>query len=277
MYSCLYNNCADINLFLYVCKDDFSHTSGTSFRGIVIKTTTLLLPCLWIDGNQPRAFLIKDTTEIPLIPGSVPMSYGLRTRDDDARRPFRTYAGTPDGSWPTEIGGPVTCQSGFLGSTDTCRLFSGLLQTLGLLRQRTWLWHSWSLLYMSSTSMRGVTWCQRVSHGAIFWGTCIGSIEYHIIFWTPLRSFLTMQLMPILVMSLPTRRLLSSSSGPEILPICSKSSTEWEAEWSMHCRFLRWFQIHSFWAYWRASGPIRPCLTRCRLRKGGVGVHGSRF
>jgi len=62
------------------------------------------------------------------------MSSGDRTRDDDTSRPFRTYAGTPDESWPTKTGGSVTCQSGFLGSTGMSRLFPGLLQTLGVLR-----------------------------------------------------------------------------------------------------------------------------------------------
>jgi hypothetical protein len=33
-----------------------------------------------------------------------------------------------------------------------------------------------------------------------------------------------------------------------------------EPEWRMQLRFLMWFQIHSFSAFWRASGPIIPCL-----------------
>jgi len=65
------------------------------------------------------------------------MSPGGRTRDDDTSCPFRTYVGTPDGSWPTATGWSVTCQSGFLGSTGMSIHGSGLLQTLRLLRQMT--------------------------------------------------------------------------------------------------------------------------------------------
>jgi hypothetical protein len=45
-------------------------------------------------------------------------------------------------------------------------------------------------------------------------------------------SFLTTQLMPILVLSLPTRRLLLSSSGPDILPTHYRSFTMSEALWT---------------------------------------------
>jgi len=50
-------------------------------------------------------------------------------------------------------------------------------------------WHllsyTWSLLYMSSASMRGVIWCRMASRGAIQHGTCVGFIEYHTLLWTP--------------------------------------------------------------------------------------------
>jgi len=102
-----------------------------------------------------RALLILDTTEMSLIRWTILMSPGGRKRDDDRSRPFKTYVGNPDGSWPTKTWGSITCHSGFLGSTSMSRLFPGLLQTLGFLRQRTWLWPSWSLPYMSSASKRG--------------------------------------------------------------------------------------------------------------------------
>jgi len=98
MYSCLYNTCADINLFLYVCRDGFWHTSLTSFRRFKMRTTTLLFPRLSVNGNLPGAFLILDTIELPLIHWTILMSPEGRRRDDDTSRPFRTYAGTPDGS-----------------------------------------------------------------------------------------------------------------------------------------------------------------------------------
>jgi len=40
------------------------------------------------------------------------MSPGGRTRDDDTSLPFRTYAGTSDGSWPAEINGPSLARAG---------------------------------------------------------------------------------------------------------------------------------------------------------------------
>jgi len=54
----------------------------------------------------------------------------------------------------------------------------------------------------------------------------------------PLLSFLITQLMPILVLSLPTRRLLLSSSGPEILQTHTRSSTTSEPEWTMQWGIL---------------------------------------
>jgi len=127
MYSCLYNTCAHINLFLCGCRDGLWHTSRTSFRGLMMRTTTLLFLRLSVNGNLPGAFLILDTTKMSLIRWTILMSPGGRTRDDDTSRPFRTYAGIPDGSWLAATGWSVTCQSGFLGSTDMSRLFSGLL------------------------------------------------------------------------------------------------------------------------------------------------------
>jgi len=67
-----------------------------------MKSTTLLSPRLWINGNLPRAFLILDTTKMPLIHWTILMSSEGRTRDDDTSRPFRTYVGTTDGSWPAK-------------------------------------------------------------------------------------------------------------------------------------------------------------------------------
>jgi len=170
MYSCLYNTCVDINLFLYVCRDELWHTSRTSFWGLKMMPTTLLLPRLWVNGNLPEAFLIMDTTELPLICWTILMSLGGRTRDDDTSRPFRTYAGTPDGSWPAATIWSVTFQSGFLGSTDMSRHDPGLLQTLRLLRHMTWPWPSRSLLYMSSAISRGVTRFPITSCGLILGG-----------------------------------------------------------------------------------------------------------
>ena len=167
MYSCLYNTCADINLFLCVCRDGLWHTSRTSFRGLKMMPTTLLLPHSWVNGNLPGAFLILDTTELPLIRWTILMSLGGRTRDNDTSRPFRTYAGTPDGSWPAATRWFVTCQSGFLGSTCMSRHGPGLLQTLRLLRQMTWPRPSRSLLYMFSAISRGVIRFRITSHGLI--------------------------------------------------------------------------------------------------------------
>jgi len=64
-----------------------------------MRITTLLFLRLSVNGNLLGAFLILDTTELPWIRWTILMSSGGRTRDDDTSRPFRTYAGTPDGSW----------------------------------------------------------------------------------------------------------------------------------------------------------------------------------
>jgi len=171
MYSCLYNTCADINLFLCVCRDGLWRTSRTSFWGLMMRTTTLLLPRLWFNGNLQGAFLILDTTEMPLIRWTILMSPGGRTRDDDISRPFRTYVGTPDESWLAETGWSVTCQSGFLSSTGMSRHGPSLLQILSFLRQMTWPKPSQSLLYMSSAISRGVIRFRITNCGLILGGT----------------------------------------------------------------------------------------------------------
>ena len=123
------------------------------------------------------------------------------------------------------------------------RLFPGLLQTLGVLWQGRWLWPLWSLLYMSSANRRGVIWFWITSHGAILGGTWDGYVVYHILLWTPLRPFLTTQLMPIIVLSLPTRRLLLSSSGSDILPTHTRSSAISEPKWTVQWGILMCFVI----------------------------------
>jgi len=148
--------------------------------------TTLLFPRLWFNGNLLGAFLILDTIELPSIRWTIHMSPGGCTRDNDTSRPFRTYAGTPNGSWPAATGWSVTCQSGFLGSTGMSREFLGLLQTLSLLWRMTWPMPSRSLLYMSSAISIGVIRFRITSRGLILKGTWDGSLEYHILLWTPL-------------------------------------------------------------------------------------------
>ena len=90
---------------------------------------------------------------------------------------------------PAKTGGSVTYQSEFLGSTDMSILFPELLQTLGFLRQMRWLWPSWNLLYMSSASRRGVIRFRITSCGIILGGTWDGSLDYHILLWTPCGHF----------------------------------------------------------------------------------------
>jgi hypothetical protein len=50
MYICLYDTCADINLSLYVCWDEFWRTSRRSFKGILSYSTSVLTR-LWVNGN----------------------------------------------------------------------------------------------------------------------------------------------------------------------------------------------------------------------------------
>jgi len=168
-------------------------------------------------------------------------------------------------------------QSGFLGSTSMSKLFPGLLQTSSFLRQMTWPRPSQSFLYMSSAISRGVIHIQITSRGLILGGTWNGSLEYHILLWTPLRPFRTTQLMPLLVLSLLTRRFFLRSSGPDILPTHTRSSTTSGPEWTMQWPILLCFIIRRrLCTWWRAYSLSGACWSRCRLRGGGVGVHWSR-
>ena len=133
---------------------------------------------------------------------------------------------------------------------------------------------SLSLLYMSSVISRGVIWFRITSRGLILRGTWNGSLEYHILLWTPLRPFLTTQLMPLLVMSLLTRRFLLSSSGPDILRTHTRSSATSGLEWTVHLGIQMCLVIQRFFASCRAYSLSGACWSRCRLRGGGVGVHG---
>jgi hypothetical protein len=146
------------------------------------------------------------------------------------------------------------------------RPFPDLLRRSSLLNQRRWLLPSWSLLSISLASKRGVSRSLWTRSGCIQMGTLNGSTMYPILLSSALLPFLSTQFPDLF-----TRRLLLSRSGPDI-PTHSRSSATLEPEWRMQWRFLMWFQIHSFLTF---CGPIMPCLTRCRLRGGGVGVHGS--
>ena len=241
----------------------------------MMRPTTLILPRLWVNGNLPEAFLILDTIEVPLIRCTTLMSSGGRTRGDDTSRPFRTYAGTPDGSWLAETGWSATCQSGFLGSTSMSRHDPNLLLTLSLLRHMTWPRPSRSLLYMSSTINKGVIRFRITSCGLILGGTWDGSLEYHILLWTLLQPFMTTQLMPLLVLSLLTGRFLLSSSKPDILSTHTRSSATLELEWTVQWRILLCFIIQRrLFAWCRTYNLSGACWSRCRLRGGGVEVHG---
>ena len=165
--------------------------------------------------------------------------------------------GTPDGSWLGKTIGFVTCQSGFLGSTGMSKLFPELLQTLGVLRQMTWPRPSRSLLCMSSTISRGVMRFRITSCGLILGGTWDGSLEYHILLWIPL------QLNPLIVLSLLTRRFLLSNSGA--------SESEWAVQWGILMCFIIQRRLSAWCRAYNLSGA---CWNRCRLRGGGVGVHG---
>jgi len=66
MYICLYDTCADINLSLCVCRDEFWRTSRGSLRG-GLSQSTCVLTRLWLDGNPPGVILMLDTTEVSLI------------------------------------------------------------------------------------------------------------------------------------------------------------------------------------------------------------------
>ena len=120
---------------------------------------------------------------------------------------------------------------------------------------------------MSFPSSRGVTRSRTTSLGSTQIGTLGGSTVYPILLSsTPLQS------LTLSFRDLSTRIFLLTRSGPDILLIHCRSSAASEAEWSMRCRFQRWFQIHSFSAFWMASRPIIAWLTISRFRGGGLGV-----
>jgi len=123
---------------------------------------------------------------------------------------------------------------------------------------------------MSLPNNRGVSRSRRARSWCIQMVILNGSTKYPILLRSALLPFLSTQFW-----DLSTRRFLLSSNVIDILPIHSRSSTTSEPEWRMQWWFLMWLPIHSFSAFWRASGPIIPCLMRCRLRGGGVRVHGS--
>jgi hypothetical protein len=87
-----------------------------------------------------------------------------------------------------------------------------------------------------------------------------------------LSSSTLLQSLTLSCRDLSTRIFLLTRTGPDILPIHFRLLAACEAEWSMRCRFHRWFQIHSSSAFWRASVPIIACLSSSRFRGGGLGV-----
>ena len=77
--------------------------------------------------------------------------------------------------------------------------------------------------------------------------------------------------MPLLVLSLLTRRLLLSSSGSGILPTHTRSSTTSGPEWTVQWGILMYFVIQRRLCAWcRACSLSGACWSRCRLRGGGV-------
>jgi len=112
------------------------------------------------------------------------------------------------------------------------------------------------------------------SRGLILGGTWDGSLEYHILLWTPLRPFLTTQLMLLLVLYLPTRRFLLSRSEPDILQTHTRSSATSEPGWTVQWGILMYLVIQRFFAWCSAYSQSGACWSTCRLRGGGVGVHG---
>ena len=82
------------------------------------------------------------------------------------------------------------------------------------------------------------------------------------------------ELMPLLVLSLLTRRLLLSSSGPDILPTHTRSSAASGPEWTVQWGILMCFVIQRRLCAWCSAYSLSgACWSRCRLH-GGVGVHG---
>jgi hypothetical protein len=148
------------------------------------------------------------------------------------------------------------------------RSFPEHLLRLCLLPHQMWLLPSWSLLCMSFPNSIGVPRSQTTSLGSIQIGMLGGSTVCPILSSSTLVQSLTLS-----CRDLSTRIFLLTRSGPDILPIHCRSSAASEAEWSMRCRFQRWFLIHSSLAFWRASVPIIACLSSSRFRGGGLGVH----
>jgi len=151
-------------------------------------------------------------------------------------------------SWPTKTEWCVICQSRFWGSTAMFRPFPDLLRRLSVFSQQRWLLPSWSLLSMSLPSRIGVTQYRRTMDISIQMGTWNGSTVYLILLWSTLLPFLSTQFP-----NLSTRRLLLSSSGPDIVPTHSRSSTTSVLEWRLQWGFLMWFQIHYFRHFWGHS------------------------
>jgi len=150
------------------------------------------------------------------------------------------------------------------------RPFPDLLLRLCLLPRQTWLLPSWSLLCMLLPSSIGLPRSRMTSLGSIQIGTSGGSTMYPILSSSTLLQSLTLQ-----CRDLSTRIFLLTRTGPDILPIQGRSLVPCETEWSMRCRFHRWFQIYSSFAFWRASIAIIACLISSRFRGGGLGVHKS--
>jgi len=144
------------------------------------------------------------------------------------------------------------------------RLFPDLLLRLCLFPQQMWLLPSWSLLSMSFPSSIGVTRSWTMSLGGILIGTSGGSTVYPI-----LSSSTLLQSFRLQCRDLSTTMFLLTRTGEDILLILGRSLAPCETEWSMRFRFHRWFQIHSFSAFWKASVPIISCLTSSRFRGGG--------
>jgi len=112
--------------------------------------------------------------------------------------------------------------------------------------------------------------CFTTSLGGILIGTSGGSTVYPI-----LSSSTLLQRLRLQCRDLSTRMFLLTRTGADILMIQGRSLAPCETEWSMRCRFHRWFQIHSSLALWRASVPIISCLTSSRFWGGDLGIHRS--
>jgi len=150
------------------------------------------------------------------------------------------------------------------------RPFPDLLLRSCLLPQQMWLLPSWSLLSMSFPSSIGVTRSRTTNLGGILIGTSGGSIVYPILSSSTLLQSLRLQ-----CRDLSTTMFLLTRTGADILSIQGMSLAPCKTEWRMRFRFQRWFQIHSFSAFWRAFVPIISHLTSSRFRGGGRGIRRS--